>query len=56
MRLPLEILDVLREKKARHFPTFPANSPKRKYKSDDIIEDEEEEESAQAGPSSSKQK
>lgn len=54
--LPLEILDVLREKKARYFPTFSAHSPKKKYKSDDIIEDEEDEESAQAGPSSSKQK
>ncbi|KAF9782276.1 hypothetical protein BJ322DRAFT_1010319 [Thelephora terrestris] len=50
-----EILDVLREKKARYFPTFSAHSPKKKYKSDDIIEDEEDEELAQAGPSSSKQ-
>ena len=56
MHLPPEILDVLREKKARYFPTFSAHSPKKKYKSDDIIEDEDEDESAQAGPSSSKQK
>jgi len=51
-----EILDVLREKKASHLPTYSIHSPKKKYKSDDIIDDEEEEESAQAGPSSSKKK
>ena len=54
--LPLEILDVLREKKASHLPTYPIHSPKKKYKSDDIIEDEEEDESTQAGPSSTKKK
>ena len=53
---PPEILDISREKKARYLPTFSAQSPKKKYKSDDIIEDEEEGESAHAGPSSSKQK
>ena len=53
---PLEILDVLREKKASHLPAYSIHSPKKKYKSDDIIEDEEEDESAQAGPSSSKKK
>jgi Myb-like DNA-binding protein REB1 len=53
---PLEILDVLREKKASHLPAYSIHSPKKKYKSDDIIEDEEEDESAQAGPSSCKKK
>jgi len=53
---PLEILDVLREKKASHLPAYSIHSPKKKYKSDDIIEDEEEDESTQAGPSSSKKK
>jgi len=56
MGLPLEILDVLREKKASHLPAFSVHSPKKKYKSDDIIEDDEEDESTQAGPSSSKKK
>lgn len=54
--LSLEILDVLREKKASQFPPYSIHSPKKKYKSDDIIEDEEEDESTQAGPSSSKKK
>lgn len=53
---PLEILDVLREKKASHLPAYSVHSPKKKYKSDDIVEDEEEDEAAQAGPSSSKKK
>ena len=48
-------MDVLREKKASRFPAYAIHSPKKKYKSDDVIEDEEEEESAQAGPSSSMQ-
>ena len=30
-----EILDILKEKEARYFPTFSAQSPKKKYKSDD---------------------
>ena len=56
MGSPLEILDVLREKKASHLPAHSIYSPKKKYKSDDIIEDDEEDESTQAGPSSSKKK
>jgi len=55
-RPPLEMLDVLREKKASHLPAYSIHSPKKKYKSDDIIEDDEEDDSVQAGPSSSKKK
>ena len=42
MHLPPEILDTLREKKARYPTTFSAHSPEKKDTSGDIIENEDE--------------